>query len=115
MELKACPRALRHSPCRLAADRARPHPRLLPEEELHRAERDRKSTRLNSSHVRISYAVFCLKKKKKQMLECHFDICHALISSKDINLVLSIASDDREDEPIVGSCLSHASPITMRA
>src|SRR3989442_9097162 len=29
-------------------------------------ELDRKSTRLNSSHVRISYAVFCLKKKKKQ-------------------------------------------------
>src|SRR5437870_12552891 len=28
-------------------------------------ERDRKSTRLNSSHVAISYAVFCLKKKKK--------------------------------------------------
>src|SRR5690554_487313 len=27
--------------------------------------RDRKSTRLNSSHVRISYAVFCLKKKSK--------------------------------------------------
>src|SRR5579883_1110229 len=26
---------------------------------------DRKSTRLNSSHVKISYAVFCLKKKKK--------------------------------------------------
>src|SRR5580692_12312483 len=33
--------------------------------------RDRKSTRLNSSHSQISYAVFCLKKKKKkiQMLE----------------------------------------------
>src|SRR5436305_6699271 len=28
--------------------------------------RDRKSTRLNSSHVRISYAVFCLKKKSTQ-------------------------------------------------
>src|SRR5690606_42097337 len=28
--------------------------------------RDRKSTRLNSSHVKISYAVFCLKKKKKK-------------------------------------------------
>src|SRR5690606_40745530 len=27
--------------------------------------KDRKSTRLNSSHVKISYAVFCLKKKKK--------------------------------------------------
>src|SRR3989442_11030840 len=30
-----------------------------------RRSRDRKSTRLNSSHVRISYAVFCLKKKNK--------------------------------------------------
>src|SRR3989442_8418275 len=29
---------------------------------------DRKSTRLNSSHVRISYAVFCLKKKKKRIV-----------------------------------------------
>src|SRR5437660_2062961 len=29
-------------------------------------EKDRKSTRLNSSHVAISYAVFCLKKKKKK-------------------------------------------------
>src|SRR5258708_30117686 len=31
-----------------------------------RAERDRKSTRLNSSHQIISYAVFCLKKKKRE-------------------------------------------------
>src|SRR2546430_13225060 len=30
------------------------------------AQEDRKSTRLNSSHSQISYAVFCLKKKKKQ-------------------------------------------------
>src|SRR5271167_5082634 len=30
---------------------------------------DRKSTRLNSSHVSISYAVFCLKKKKKNLYE----------------------------------------------
>src|SRR5690349_22514377 len=30
------------------------------------ADGDRKSTRLNSSHVEISYAVFCLKKKKKK-------------------------------------------------
>src|SRR5436309_8254038 len=29
---------------------------------------DRKSTRLNSSHVKISYAVFCLKKKKKSQI-----------------------------------------------
>src|SRR5258708_26430103 len=32
-------------------------------------ERDRKSTRLNSSHQIISYAVFCLKKKKKSQTE----------------------------------------------
>src|SRR5438067_3647778 len=31
---------------------------------------DRKSTRLNSSHVSISYAVFCLKKKKKKLITC---------------------------------------------
>src|SRR3712207_7488968 len=31
---------------------------------IRRIERDRKSTRLNSSHANISYAVFCLKKKK---------------------------------------------------
>src|SRR5206468_12205430 len=31
---------------------------------VHRCEKDRKSTRLNSSHDQISYAVFCLKKKK---------------------------------------------------
>src|SRR5690625_1087132 len=34
--------------------------------QLAQAFRDRKSTRLNSSHVAISYAVFCLKKKKKK-------------------------------------------------
>src|SRR5437899_5955586 len=33
------------------------------------AEADRKSTRLNSSHLGISYAVFCLKKKKTQQIK----------------------------------------------
>src|SRR5437868_12635112 len=42
---------------------AQPYPRFA-----NQGERglDRKSTRLNSSHVSISYAVFCLKKKKKR-------------------------------------------------
>src|SRR2546427_3425050 len=35
------------------------------------AHRDRKSTRLNSSHSQISYAVFCLKKKNKQRPESY--------------------------------------------
>src|SRR5947209_11509625 len=34
-------------------------------------DRDRKSTRLNSSHANISYAVFCLKKKKKTTTRRH--------------------------------------------
>src|SRR5215469_17829130 len=34
---------------------------------------DRKSTRLNSSHVEISYAVFCLKKKKKKQYSFCFE------------------------------------------
>src|SRR5205807_7827234 len=36
---------------------------LRPARQDHQADRDRKSTRLNSSHLVISYAVFCLKKK----------------------------------------------------
>src|SRR2546430_7632809 len=39
-------------------------------------ERDRKSTRLNSSHSQISYAVFCLKKKKHHTLD-------PILSSRD--------------------------------
>src|SRR2546426_2642200 len=57
--------------------RARHRPALARRDHLRRVERadgeravgpgrDRKSTRLNSSHLVISYAVFCLKKKKKQ-------------------------------------------------
>src|SRR5437773_7092921 len=34
-------------------------------DQIAKARLDRKSTRLNSSHITISYAVFCLKKKKK--------------------------------------------------
>src|SRR2546427_5150262 len=41
-------------------------PALVQERRGEDAERDRKSTRLNSSHSQISYAVFCLKKKKTQ-------------------------------------------------
>src|SRR2546430_8382703 len=55
---------------------------------------DRKSTRLNSSHSQISYAVFCLKKKKKSNINesftlntrdylDHFFICESLYMSAE--------------------------------
>src|SRR2546426_9279705 len=52
----------------VAQMRAEPaeHVEVVVHERLRRPPQDRKSTRLNSSHLVISYAVFCLKKKKKQ-------------------------------------------------
>src|SRR5437899_10250280 len=41
-----------------------------------RPHRDRKSTRLNSSHLGISYAVFCLKKKKNKQHRHHGNLLH---------------------------------------
>src|SRR3712207_6881689 len=56
----------RSSPARARASKpSRPRRPLPPPERRGRGRRDRKSTRLNSSHANISYAVFCLKKKQK--------------------------------------------------
>src|SRR2546427_3260443 len=52
---------------------------------------DRKSTRLNSSHSQISYAVFCLKKKKKRMREIKFRI---KIEQEDRRSDTSVLSSD---------------------
>src|SRR5262245_62954391 len=56
--------------CAKAAGRARRRAAHQPRQRLpgaaQRPRGDRKSTRLNSSHLGISYAVFCLKKKKKK-------------------------------------------------
>src|SRR2546430_8806056 len=46
--------------------------------------RDRKSTRLNSSHSQISYAVFCLKKKKDELSSDKLD-SHHLKSARKIH------------------------------
>src|SRR5690349_23328697 len=54
--------------------------------------RDRKSTRLNSSHVETSYAVFCLKKKT---------ICLALVA------VLHLSSP----HPLFGNCAAPSTPV----
>src|SRR2546422_2019921 len=47
---------------------------IEPNNEQAKENRDRKSTRLNSSHGYISYAVFCLKKKKKRIVIIDQDI-----------------------------------------
>src|SRR2546430_11696871 len=57
-------------------------------------EEDRKSTRLNSSHSQISYAVFCLKKKKEYHRQ-RDDTCDAQIQKE-----LAMANDPKE------SCLN---------
>src|SRR3989454_133385 len=46
--------------------------------------RDRKSTRLNSSHLVISYAVFCLKKKKKTYKQGSHGTCQSNASTRDV-------------------------------
>src|SRR5256885_3773105 len=45
---------------------------------------DRKSTRLNSSHLVISYAVFCLKKKKEDKQSCIY-IIHSTVNRRMLN------------------------------
>src|SRR3712207_7951059 len=55
---------LEHAELPLYIEDSRLDARHLPQREVdHPLDRDRKSTRLNSSHANISYAVFCLKKK----------------------------------------------------
>src|SRR5438105_8352102 len=58
---------------------------------------DRKSTRLNSSHEWISYAVFCLKKKKKNNIDYNGIINNTLITNRtqlDILKIRFVTSND---------------------
>src|SRR5690242_21370955 len=64
--LPISPRAKRRCPTTWPTPSAAPPLPARPGARQPRAGRDRKSTRLNSSHMSISYAVFCLKKKKKK-------------------------------------------------
>src|SRR5258707_8614668 len=59
--------------------------------DIDRSESDRKSTRLNSSHANISYAVFCLKKKNNDLQEGHDRKLAETADSSDFPTVLSIA------------------------
>src|SRR2546430_13597517 len=70
--------------------------------------RDRKSTRLNSSHSQISYAVFCLKKKK----HTHTNITLVKINETkqvyrtiDYNQILQLASNSTQSTPTQRLCV----------
>src|SRR5256885_4622373 len=60
-----------------------PHAEIAGQQALHGKghARDRKSTRLNSSHLVISYAVFCLKKKKNIVVE-------SIVASRKLSRIL---------------------------
>src|SRR5690606_41072458 len=60
---------------------------------------DRKSTRLNSSHVKISYAVFCLKKKKEGRRAVK-QLGSVLADNPDINVLIEGHTDN---EPYYGN------------
>src|SRR2546429_189432 len=74
---------------------------------------DRKSTRLNSSHGYISYAVFCLKKKKRQRPACALsllifsffffnDTATTEIYTLSLHDALPISSNDSQERPEIG-------------
>src|SRR5688572_31749188 len=67
----------------------------LPLQHERREGEDRKSTHLNSSHSQISYAVFCLKKKKQQKVRVHAqNTLHTLARALSPNhLLLKTATD----------------------
>src|SRR2546430_4726471 len=70
--------------------------------------RDRKSTRLNSSHSQISYAVFCLKKKKVERHVCDLDL-------RSLSMIVETVDDGCADgrgqqllgNPLVAVGLAH--------
>src|SRR5438477_2302618 len=66
-----------------AEGRARRLPPRLARRLHARASRDRKSTRLNSSHMSISYAVFCLKKKKGRYRLLLHDTQHRAVTAPE--------------------------------
>src|SRR5688500_20084133 len=67
-----------------------PTPASTPSSTSHRCRSDRKSTRLNSSHLVISYAVFCLKKKKYRRGEQNMNKKYLYIVLRVLIVILAV-------------------------
>src|SRR3989440_6399050 len=61
----------------------------LPQRKMVQLQLDRKSTRLNSSHDQISYAVFCLKKKKTNKDDT-IEVDGPLVTQPDVNMTVAM-------------------------
>src|SRR5882724_1751007 len=69
---------------------------------------DRKSTRLNSSHLGISYAVFCLKKKKRKNTESSGPRKNHVRHLRSTIIFPSWVTNSPAGISVCSSCLSHA-------
>src|SRR5258705_2034182 len=70
---------------------------------------DRKSTRLNSSHLGISYAVFFLKKKKQKTASRAFELARAVyVNQVSIASSTALVNPDRHDGADCEPLMSHA-------
>src|SRR6516165_9944046 len=78
----------------------------IPRSSCWRRMRDRKSTRLNSSHSQISYAVFCLKKKKGALKSCGADHTSASEGRLAANRAVQTPQQSRAFPPPKPSCLA---------
>src|SRR3712207_8297585 len=92
--------------------RRRPRPLLQRGAVREAPQGDRKSTRLNSSHANISYAVFCLKKKKKNKLKESY--LHSFTFSSPFTFVLLICFHhlSRRHSPSIYYLIFRSAPHT---
>src|SRR5256885_4102853 len=79
-------------------------------------ESDRKSTRLNSSHLVISYAVFCLKKKKRYAVYyCDYDNWHTACYRHSYPFGLMLNADGKRSVDKVADFRNYTYAIYSRA
>src|SRR5437667_4379967 len=80
-------------------------------------ELDRKSTRLNSSHITISYAVFCLKKNNRPIDEALFEELEEVLVAADLGAAIAADFTNRAREEVMFgtvTCAEQLRPLVRR-